>query len=1134
MYNKREQIFALYCENSGDNMYAPLQIFSSYSLLKNPNTIEQIIQTVKARGYHAVTLADINVMYGAVEFYRIAKKYDIKPLFGLTLQIYGLVNTATLFPVVLIAENQVGYQNLMWLSSAKMTAKAEDMTFAMIVDHLAGINVILPEDSELTQLIASAYDDTSTYWQELVSQINSKSLYIGINPALAPQIKARLAAFGEDNQAKLIALDNINYLNPEDAFTTQVLKAIDVNVKLEDIRTLSQKLGTHVLNDFDTVRTAYLASDVLKAAYLNNELLVSKSEVTMSFQQTAALPTFKLPDDAHSSREYLYELAKKGLQERLNDQSTAKNHQIYDDRLQYELEVIDDLGFNDYFLIVWDIVNFAHQHNIQMGAGRGSAAGSLVAYVLKITDVDPLEFGLLFERFLNPERGQMPDIDIDWPDNKREDILVYLHDKYGQRNFAQIITFGTLAAKQALRDTARVFGLSQQMMSRISNTVPQGKQGRRVFIADALKQSTRLQDILAEIDNGELLLKVAQQIEGLPRNYSTHAAGVVLSQDALVKTLPVQTGTDERLLTQFEKDPVEALGLLKIDVLGLSNLTILAQTLYYARDMLPEHFNISKISVNDSETLQLYAKGDTNGIFQFESAGIKNVLRQLKPSTFEHIVAVNALYRPGPSQNIETFVKRRHGRETATIPDPNLKTILAPTFGIIIYQEQVMLVAEAYAGFSLGEADNLRVAMSKKKLDKMAAMHEQFVTGAVQLGHDAQQAEQIFNYIDEFANYGFNRSHAVAYTKLSFELAYMKAHYPLAFYNALLNANIGSSEKIRLYVTEARTRQIEIKAPHINQSHRFWSENMQALCMGLNNIKGVRSDFVTALLEERRNNGPFKSIQSFIYRLPEKFRKREVLSQLVYAGALDQFGYNRQELLTALDDLIEAASFGDLILNETKIKKVEDMPSTEKLTFEKEAIGVNLSGHPLDVYESMIASEHLQHIADLTKKDQKATFVGIIDNIRQTRTKKGDLMAFVSFSDLTDTINVTVFSRLLTKVSDILKIGTIVQVTGKVDSYNDRLSVVANQINPVQQPAQVAPGTWFLQFDQTHDTPQNRQKVIDVLKKYHGTNPVVIHWQNTEKTQQLDETFWLGDETAIILELAPLLGYDNVIFRRSH
>ncbi|GMA69129.1 DNA-directed DNA polymerase [Leuconostoc litchii] len=1028
-------------------MYAPLQILSSYSLLKNPNAIKQIVRTAKERGYEAVALTDVNVMYGAIEWFQQAQKYDLKPLFGVTLMINGIVNTATQFPVVLLAENQQGYQNLMWLSSAKMTSEG-NFEWQQIAQHLTGINVIFPNDSELVQLISSSYERLTEYWQELTGLIDKQHTFIGINAQMAPQIQERLGQFSTQNTARLIALDDVDYLNEDDAFTTQVLKAIEANTKLEDIKLLSQQRGSNILRDLSTIQREYQSSELLKTAYINNELIVSKSNVVIVFKETA-LPPFETPSGI-SNAQFLEKLAISGLQKKLAGRQV--NADIYEKRLRNELITIEKLGFSDYFLIVWDIVNFAHKNHIQTGPGRGSVAGSLVAYSLRITDVDPLQFNLLFERFLNDERVQMPDIDIDWPPTKREDLFVYLHQKYGKRNFGQIITFGTLAAKQALRDVGRVFGLTTPTLSKLSAAIPEGKNGRKVSIDEALKLP-QLQNTVHDIDHGQLLLQTARKIEGLPKNYSTHAAGIVLSATPLVQTLPVQNGTEGRLLTQFEKDPVEQLGLLKIDILGLQNLAILSQALYYAQRLLPKEFNVTQIPLDDRETLSLFAKGDTNGVFQFESNGIKNVLRKLKPSTFEHVVAVNALYRPGPSQNIEKFITRRHGKEQVTIPDPALKAILAPTFGIIVYQEQVMLVAEAYAGFTLGEADILRSAMSKKKIEKMQTLHKQFIDGAIKNGHDKDQAEVIFSYIDEFANYGFNRSHAVAYSKLAFELAYMKAHYPLAFFTALLNANLGEQRKTQQYISEAKMRGISVLAPNINKSSKLWTANDTQLQMGLNNIRGVRTDFVNSVLEERQKAGPFQTIQSFVKRLPDKMRKPDVLEQLVYAGALDAFGYNRRELVENLDSLIEGAGFGNLILKETKIKKFEEYTLSDRLKKEKEVIGVNLSGHPLDAYTNLIMSEGFTQIGTIVDPDHQEKVLAIIDSVRQIRTKKGDDMAFVKVSDMTGEISITVFPQLFKKVNNLLNPGTIISIIGKSErDMRSEIAIVANHIQSAPEP----------------------------------------------------------------------------------
>ncbi|CAH1852023.1 DNA polymerase III subunit alpha [Convivina intestini] len=1114
-------------------MYAPLQIFSSYSLLKNPNTIDQILIQAHQQGYQAVTLADWNVLYGAVEFYQKAQRIGVKPVFGLTLQVNGLINTATLFPILLTALTDKGYQNLMWLSSAKMTAVDQQLSLSKIAQHLEGIAITLPPNSELVQLILAGDSHLAQYWQKLLGLVNPNQLYLGLNPRMAAQTQEQLADFAHEYAIPVIALDQIDYLQAQDAFSQEVLRAIASNSKLDNLSFLARQGGQNILLPLEEIRQSYQVSAILQTAYANNERLIDQAQVSLNFQATS-LPKFQSPAGMDSGR-YLRQLAQQGLVEKLANSNQNLNTDLYQKRLDHELAVIEKLGFSDYFLIVWDILNFAHTHNIQTGPGRGSAAGSLVAYCLAITDVDPLAFDLLFERFLNPERAQMPDIDIDWPDNRREEVLIYLHEKYGQRNFAQIITFGTLAAKQALRDTGRVFDLNTRQLSQLSGAIPPGKNGRKVSLLEAWQSEPQLKALIDKIDNGPLLFKTAQQLEGLPRNYSTHAAGVVLSDRPLVETLPVQLGSDERLLTQFEKGPVEQLGLLKIDILGLTNLTILSQALALAKPNLPDNFDIKKIPLNDPQTLALFVAGDTSGVFQFESRGIRNVLRQLAPKDFEQVVAVNALYRPGPSQNIHSFIQRRHGREKIEILDDSLTDILAPTFGIIIYQEQVMRVAEAYAGFTLGQADVLRSAMSKKKLAQMESMKVLFIKGAVQKGHPQTEAEKIFSYIDEFANYGFNRSHAVAYTKLAFELAYLKAHYPLTFYTALLNANLNNTEKIRQYILEAKRAGIQVQGPNVNSSERFWTCSAAGLRMGLHAVHGLRSDFITSLLAEREEHGAFQTVQSFIRRLPEKLRKLETFNQLVYAGALDNFGYNRAELLANLPDLVAGADFGDLILQETKIRRMADLPLLEKLNQEKAVIGLNLSGHPLDAYQGLIADQKIPSINQITQPNQTVQVIGLIDQIKTIRTKKGQDMAFLTLSDQTGNISVTLFPQLYGRLADQLKVAQVVQVIGKSQERQD-IVLVANQlIYPTKQakPTAMEQGTWFLRIDAAHAQSNIQGQLSQLLKKYHGDCPVVLYWAQSNQKQALNQTYWLTSQAAVKRDLIGLLGKENVIFQKK-
>lgn len=1102
--------------------YTPLQLHSAFSLLKHPNRISQIVQTAAQRGYEALALTDDETLYGAVAFVQLARQANLKPIVGLTLHLGGLVNQATPFPVVLLAQNQTGYENLLALSTAKMSLDEGELEFEALVAHREGLFVILPANSEWHTLLQIQPEQAANLADQLKKTFG-KQVFVGVQPTMSPEM---LSAVQQSGLAP-IALATVDYLNPEDAFTTRVLQAIDLNDKLTDPTQLARQTGMNILAARSVVEQQFEAAG-LQEALRNNAQVVDAVTFDLQFAEPQ-LPQFPTPD-GQSAPAYLRELAKNGLTARLKGRQI--DVAVYERRLAHELDVIEAMGFSDYFLIVADILRFAHEQHFQTGAGRGSAAGSLVAYVLRITDVDPLAFGLLFERFLNAERAQMPDIDIDLPDNHRETVLAYLHDKYGHEHVAQIITFGTLAARQALRDTARVFDVDTRTLARLSASLPAPVNGRQASLAQSFEQSKALREILADMPNGQLLFETAQKIEGLPRNYSTHAAGLVLSQTPLVQTLPLQPGSEGRLLTQYEKGAVERVGLLKIDLLGLRNLTLLDNALKLAEKQLPKDFDMSKVPLDDAQTLALFAKGDTNGIFQFESGGIKNVLRQLQPNTFELIAAVNALYRPGPMQNINAFIDRRFGRAEVTIPDPSLKTILAPTFGIIVYQEQVMLVAETYAGFSLGEADILRSAMAKKDVTKMAKLRAQFIAGAVAKGHEEAQAAKIFAYIDEFANYGFNRSHAVAYSKMAFQLAYLKAHFPVAFFAALLNANLGNQDKTRLYVAEAKARGIQVLGPDVNRSQRFFIVRDNQLQMGLHNIKGLRSDFVKALLAERENS-TFKSLQELVARLPEKFRKVDTLTQLTHAGALDHFGHNRAEILASLPELIDGAHFGLLILQETQIKQREDLPLAERLSAEKNAIGVNLSAHPLDRFATVKRQAGWPDLVDVTTPDTQVMVLGFVENIRTIRTKKGEPMAFVTLSDASGSLSVTIFPNVYKRVEALIEANAVLQISGKVE-MSRQLSLIANTVQipaePTKTPAQQ--GVWYLTFDEEHDNNALKNQLLQFILAHHGTAKVATR-QGNQAYKFLPAQYDLADSAQLMCGLGDILGAENVIYRRE-
>ncbi|MCK8617013.1 DNA polymerase III subunit alpha [Fructobacillus sp. M158] len=1131
-------------------MYAPLQVKSGYSLLQSPSSIKQIVESAKARGYQAISLAEQNVLYSLVDFYQEAKEKGIKPIFSLQLMVNGLVNLATAFPILLTAYNQQGYQNLIWLSSTKMTQSDEPMTMAMMAGHLDGLALTFTPESELVQLIASSDPAASRYLSLLDQQLGEGGeRYLGISPNLSFVQQKALAAYAKEQQLALIAWDRVDYLNTEDAFTTQVLRAIGSATVLENIGPLVHEKGAFYLRDADELAQAYQQTLDLKEAYENNEVLVAKVEVALNFKKPA-LPVYQ-QDSGLSSADYLKQLAQAGLKRRLQ-LAGIQDGQPYVKRLNRELQAIIDLGFADYFLIVWDILKFARDHHVQTGAGRGSAAGSLVAYCLGITNVDPLAAGLLFERFLNPERAQMPDIDIDWPDDRRDELLAYLHDKYGQEDFAQIITFGTLAAKQVLRDVGRVFGLDAKEQKKLTDTIPAGKNGRKVSLSDTLADpKNRLEPTLKKFEFGDLLLKTAKKLENLPRNYSTHAAGVVLSDTPLTNTLPVQTGNDGYLMTQLPKGPVEALGLLKIDILGLTTLKILAKGIALARPVLGDDFDIKKISFEDPKTLALFARGETNGVFQFESAGMQRMLRRLKIDRFSLITASTALYRPGPSQHIETFIKRRLGQEAVPVTDPVVDRILSETYGILVYQEQVMQVAEAYAGFSLAQADFLRSAMSKKKVQQMAQAKEAFLTGAETKGHSRKEAEQLFAYIDQFANYGFNKSHAVAYSELSFSLAYLKAHAPLAFYTALLNAHQGGPAKAQGYLQEARKRQVRVLGPDINRSVADWSIAEDVLQMGLGNIAGLPTPFVQELLSIREQQGPFSNFSAFLLALPEKWRQSKVLTLLINAGALDRFGYNRAELIENLDDLLTAAAFGEQVLKETKMKKVHDFGLVERLQREKDVLGFNLSGHPTEAFSLAYDQGKAKKIADLSENQQLSVY-GLVKQVKVIKTKKGDQMAFLSVSDMTGSLDVTVFPKLYERLADQLKVGQVFLISGKTE-IRQGLSLIANRlvaVNPdagnqerqqqgllkedsSKQEGDGGAGTWFLRLVDESQEKKQKAAIWQLMKEHPGKNAVTLYWPSTKKRKNLPKNYGLADKTTVLAPLQAILGEKNVVFKEK-
>lgn len=1020
-----------------------LQNLSSFTLLESPTKVKDLAENAKKKGYSALALTDVNITYGLVNFYKAAKEAGIKPLLGMQLRINGLVDQANKYDLIVIAKDDQGYKNILRLSSAVnlLTENGEKenvLELEELKKYLGHLVIITPSSihSELKMLQANNPKMGANYIRTLKDSVpTSSSIYLGVYADQGQQEYINyLRSLATQFELLLTAVEDGQYLNRNEQFLRRTLQAIKSNTHLENVEQLAKQAGSHYLKNSEELQVNYQKFGI-EDALENAEKIGQICSAQITFQDPQ-LPKFK-QNKFPTSKEYLHSLAQNGLAKRFKGRIPEK----YQARLDYELKVINEMGFDDYFLIVWDVMNFAHSVHITTGPGRGSAAGSLVSYALRITEVDPLEYNLLFERFLNPARQQMPDIDLDIPDNRRDEVIKYMFEKYGMNHAAQILTFGTLAAKQVLKDVCRVFGLNKVETYRWLDAIPHAK--GKITLAEAYQKSKELQLLINTNAFSKILFATAEHLENLPRHYSIHAAGLVITDDSLAEIVGLQAGPLGIPVTQQTKLNVESLGLLKIDFLGLRNLTILGNIIAALKSEGVE-IDPNQIPLNDQETLALFQRGDTDAVFQFESDGIKRVLEQLHPDSFEDIVAVNALYRPGPMNNIGHFINRKHGKEKVQYPDPSLKKILGPTYGVLVYQEQVMQTAQVLAGFSLGEADLLRRAMSKKNADVIQKEREKFIQGAVKLGRRKEIAEQVYDYIAQFANYGFNRSHAVAYSKIAFWLAYFKVHYPGAFYLSLLNSNIGNRNKIAQYLMQAQEAGIKTLPPDIENSKADFSLENGKILVGLKAVRGLRSDLLKQILEIKR---PIKSMTDFLWKIDNNLLSADAIANLIKAGAFDRLAPNRNELLKINKDLVESVKMAgsNLSLFETLEPKIEEekMPTAaEKSAMEVEAMGFSTGINPIIAVQKYARKYNAKRLQAFENNEQGIA-VGKLMKIKQITTKKGDDMAFAVFSDSSGDKDFTIFPQVWEKVGENLKIGEIYLL--QVKTQSDRFSPTKTQ-----------------------------------------------------------------------------------------
>ncbi|PLT31172.1 DNA polymerase III subunit alpha [Peribacillus deserti] len=1114
-----------------------LHVQSAYSLLSGTASVKDLVAGAKAKNYEALALTDRNAMYGVIDFYKECLKQKIKPIIGLTADI--LHDDTGAFPLVLLAKNNKGYQNLLKISSAIKTKSPEGLPLKWLKAYSEGLTAITPGREGIieTLLLRDEKENALSHLFKFKSIFEEQSFYMAVHRTgrnEEERLNKMLVALSHETDTDLAAGNPVYYLERSDSLALEVLLAIRNGEKLSDEN--RHKLDTDENYLKGKAEMAELFHDLPEA--LENTIRIGEScNVLIEFNRKL-LPKYTVDRD-RTADEMLEACCEEGFRERYPD--SAPGHR---QRLRYELEIIKKMNFSDYFLIVWDFMRFARTQNILTGPGRGSAAGSMVAYVLRITDVDPLEHGLLFERFLNPERISMPDIDIDFPDTRRDEVISYVAKKYGELHVAQIITFGTMAAKAALRDVGRVFGLNQKELEGLSRMIP-SRLG--ITLEAALKESKHLQNFVNENEFNRNLFQTALKLEGLPRHTSTHAAGIVISDKPLTELIPIQEGQEAIHLTQFPMENLEELGMLKMDFLGLRNLTLIENTLEMIQKGTGKRPRLDEIPLQDSDTFALLGKGETTGVFQLESEGMRNVLTKLKPTRFEDIVAVNALYRPGPMENIPLFIDRKHGIQPLEYPHIDLEPILKPTYGVIVYQEQIMQIAAKMAGFSLGEADLLRRAVSKKKKDVLDRERAHFVEGAGRQGYEENAANEIYDLIVRFANYGFNRSHAVAYSIIAYQLAYLKAHHFHYFMAALLTSVVGNEDKIAQYIREMKSKGIEVLPPSINRSHFAFKPEAQGIRYSIAAIKGIGAAAIREIFQARRKK-PFEDLFDFCLRVSSKAVNRKSLEALVHSGAFDEFGEDRATLLASLDVALEHNELVnpdddqfDLFANseftlKPKYLRVEPIRTLDKLELEKQALGLYLSDHPVTPFKKLFHYFGSISIHEAVEREVKKGYVpAYITEVKTIRTKKGETMAFLSVSDETGDLECVVFPNVYRKKSLQYKKGNVFMLHGSVETKDGKKQLIVEDsysIEDLERHTNEEAYRLFIKVEKDKHTKQLLTRIKKLLQNHKGLTKVVLYYEKEDRYVQLPMDQWISAGEGCLRQLGQLVGPDNVVLKK--
>jgi DNA polymerase-3 subunit alpha len=1146
--------------------FVHLHVHTNYSLLDGAIRLNDLMDKTKEFGMDAVSITDHGAMYGALEFYNKAKKAGLKPILGCEFYVTpGSRHTKnaqskTLHHLVLLAMNKTGYLNLMHLASI---AQLEGFYYKPRLD----LEVIEKYNEGLIALTAclggavarclkNGDQKKATAEALKLRDIFGDRLYLELQENGIPiqtTVNKGLVEIAKETGIQLVATNDCHYLTQDQSYAHEVLLCVQTG------RTIDDPNRFH----FDSDQLYFKSPQEMKECFAwcpeaiaNTVKVAARCNLELEFGEHH-FPLFPVPEG--ESLDSMFEkAARDGLEKRMEiirkrDDFGPDQEKVYQDRLNMEIDVIRSMGFPGYFLVVADFISWAKENRIPVGPGRGSGAGSLVAYSMLITDIDPLPYGLIFERFLNIERKSMPDFDIDFCQERRGEVIEYVQKKYGGADHvAQIITYGSMKARGVIRDVGRALAIPYGEVDKIAKLIPDEL---KITIKKALKQEPRLNDLIRQDREIAKLIEISMVLEGMPRHTSTHAAGVVISPRPMYEYLPMARGSKDEVLTQYDMSHTEQTGLIKFDFLGLKTLTVIERALVLIEDAIDRRLDINNIPLDDAKTYNLLYRGDALGVFQLESSGMRKLLTDMRPEVFSDLIALVALYRPGPLESgmVSDFVETKHGRMQAKYPLPQLEPILKETYGVIVYQEQVMKIANVLAKYSLGDADMLRRAMGKKKPEVMAAEKEKFMTGCAGNNVPADKAEYIFDLMAKFAGYGFNKSHSAAYALIAYQTAYLKAHYPSQFMAALLSCDMNNTDKIVLYINECREHDIEVLPPDINESNSDFAVIDERIRFGLAAVKNVGGAALDSIIEDRQQNGPYRSLADFCARIDSRRVNRRVIESLIKAGAFDSLGAKRSQLFAILDTAMEQAQaaqrdrlsgqkslFGVLPETEAaksieiKLPDIPEWPEKDKLAAEKETVGFYLTGHPLDSHRRELQMVTTSTLTDLSELHNKPVRVGgLLKTRKNIISKKGDRMAFLTLEDISGVAEIVVFPKVYQACESLLDEDVPLIIQGKAEIDEQTNKVIADEIISLDEARQkyIESTRIMLRSDQV-----SRRRIEDLKKlvlQNHGPCPVhlTLHYDNRGEVDiEIPKDSSIMPSTGFTTAVEEVLGYRAVTY----